>query len=269
LTRAAAAVIVAGQVTRGVSLSVEDAALNVAADARYGPSPALEIALLKGFDLRRGDERVSLPLSAQRVLAFVALHDQPLQRVFVAGSLWMDSPEERANASLRTALWRLQQPGCSVVDVTSTHVALCDEVAVDLRCSIGRARRILAGGECDRDELIEFCAAGELLPDWYDDWVTIERERFRQLRLHALEALCRAWTSRGLYADATVAGIAAVAAEPLRESAHRVLIETFLAERNLSDAIRQYRLFRDLLAGQLGLQPSDLMEELVAGLPRG
>ena len=30
---------------------------------------------------------------------------------------------------------------------------------------------------------------GELLPSWYDDWVLLERERLRQLRMHAWEAL--------------------------------------------------------------------------------
>ena len=29
-----------------------------------------------------------------------------------------------------------------------------------------------------------------LLPDWYDDWVLIERERFHEVRLRALETLC-------------------------------------------------------------------------------
>jgi DNA-binding SARP family transcriptional activator len=243
---------------------VHEVGRNVAAARADRPPVSVGIDVLKGFGLRLGDERVVLPLSAQRVLAFLALHEQPLQRLFVAGSLWTDSPEERANASLRTALWRLQQPGCAVLEVTSTHVALADDVQVDLHASSRHARRILAGDLCARDELVDLCAAGEVLPDWYDDWVTIERERFRQLRLHALEALCREWTSSGRYADATVAGYAAVAAEPLRESAHRALISTYLAERNTIDAIRQYRLFRDLLHAQLGLEPSDLMEALMA-----
>ena len=43
---------------------------------------------------------------------------------------------------------------------------------------------------------------GELLPDWYDDWVLLERERFRQLRLHALDALCDDLTRAGRHWDA-------------------------------------------------------------------
>ena len=58
-------------------------------------------------------------------------------------------------------------------------------------------------------------------------------------------------------------GLAAVAGEPLRESAHRALITAYLAEGNRSEALRQYRFFRHLLADELGLEPSPLMESLV------
>ena len=63
-----------------------------------------------------------------------------------------------------------------------------------------------------------------MLPACYDDWVLVQRDRFRQLRLHALEALCERLTASGRYGEAIDAGLAAVCAEPLRESSHRVLI---------------------------------------------
>jgi DNA-binding SARP family transcriptional activator len=69
--------------------------------------------------------------------------------------------------------------------------------------------------------------------------VLVERERFRQLRLHALEALCRRLTGDGLHAEAVDAGIAAIAAEPLRESAHRALMSAHVAEGNRGEAMRQ------------------------------
>ena len=231
-------------------------------------APSVRLGLLRGFELRRRDSIVGLPLSAQRVLAFVALHDRPLQRLFVAGNLWLDTTEERANACLRTALWRLGQLSCPLVDSTSSHLALAEGVWVDVRETKALARRLLRSAPLERaEELDDLCGAGELLPDWYDDWVLIERERFRQLRLHALESLCEELTGAGRFAEAAEAGLAAVEAEVLRESAHRVLIKAYLAEGNPSEAIRQYRFFRDVLKTQLGLDPSPLLTELMGSLP--
>lgn len=231
-----------------------------------GP-PATSLALLQGFELRDHGAVVGLPLSAQRVLAFVALQERPLHRLHVAGNLWVDSSQDQANANLRTALWRLRRPRCSLVAATSTHLALAANVAVDVHDTAARAQRALQhrAGQAD---LTVLCGAGDLLPDWYDDWLLVERERFRQLRLHALEALCDDLALAGFYAAATEAGLAAVSGEPLRESAHRALVKTHLAEGNVAEALRQYRVFRELIERELGIEPSDNMEQLVRPLRR-
>src|SRR5262249_2572307 len=69
---------------------------------------APQLQLLGGFELVLDGGRVTLPVSAQRLLAFLALHRHPLMRVYVAGTLWIDSSERHANACLRTTLWRLR-----------------------------------------------------------------------------------------------------------------------------------------------------------------
>jgi DNA-binding SARP family transcriptional activator len=216
------------------------------------------VGLLGGFELRRDGRTVELGLSSQRLLAFLALHDRPLQRVHVAGRLWLDSSEERANANLRTTLWRL---GGGLVQASSMQVALHPDVAVDVREAKALAQRVLGGRHDGAAEAL--CLAGELLPDWYDDWVVLDRERFRQLRLHALEALCDHLTAAGRFGEATEAAFAAVKSEPLRESAHRALIATHIAEGNWGEALRQYELFRDALNRSLGLEPSMRMVELM------
>src|SRR4051794_34352464 len=93
----------------------------------------LVLGLLSGFDLLHGDQHVQMPLSGQRVLAFLALHERPLQRVYVAGKLWLDATEDRANASLRTALWRVGRVSDRLIRATPTHLALAPEVQVDVR----------------------------------------------------------------------------------------------------------------------------------------
>lgn len=224
------------------------------------------LRLLRGFELRCDDELVVMSMSAQRLAAFLALHDRAMLRVHIAGNLWIDSSEDQANASLRTALWRLRRAGPTMVDGTSTHLALSRCVPVDVQQTTIRAKRVLRGDPPDHEDLARLADAGELLPDWYDDWVVFERERLRQLCVHALERLSNDARAQGRLAQATEAGLAAVAFEPLRESAHRAVIEAHLTEGNAGEAIRQYQLFRDLLRTKLGLAPSQWMQDLVRPL---
>jgi DNA-binding SARP family transcriptional activator len=219
------------------------------------------LSLLGSFELVRGRRRVHVPMSSQRLVAFLALHDRPLLRLYVASVLWLDTPEERAYANLRTALWRLHRCDPGLVDAAGQELRLSPKVAVDLREAEAAAQRILEVGE--PDEGFEPAELGnDLLPDWYDDWVLLERERFRQVRLHALDALCERLTTGGRLEEALEVGLSAVAAEPLRESAHRAVIRVHLAEGNTAEAIRQYRLCRRLLKEQLDVEPSRRMQEL-------
>jgi DNA-binding SARP family transcriptional activator len=231
------------------------------------------VQLLGGFDLRRGDDVVTVPLAVQRVVAFLALHVRPLSRAHVAGALWMDSPEERAAASLRSALWRLGLSGCQMIRADRDVLLLSPDVSVDHREAVTRAQRLLGWPRTtvpsapDDDHLDWLALSAELLPGWYDDWVILERERFNQLRLHALEALCERLTGEERFGAAVEAGHAAVAADPLRESAHRVLISAYLAEGNRADAIHQYLRYRRLCRTEFGCEPSARMTVLVDGRP--
>ena len=225
----------------------------------------LKLEFLDGFRLRHAGATIRVQPSVQRLLGFLALHDRPLQRSYVSGRLWTDSSQETANANLRTALWRLRHPRFHLVKATTSDVALADGVAIDVREATGRAERILAG-RSEPDDLQALIHAGELLPDVYDDWIVIERERFRQLRLHALERLCEQCRDAGRFAEAAAAGLAAIATDPLRESAHRVLIRSYLAEGNVNEAARDYRLYRDLAHERLGIEPSPQLRDMVGAV---
>jgi DNA-binding SARP family transcriptional activator len=220
------------------------------------------LALLSAFELRCNDRLVALPRPAQRLLAFLALQDRPVLRTRVAGTLWLESTQDHAFGSLRSALWQVRRPGHELVETTSSQLRLASHVAVDVHEAVAWARGVLGGSS----ELELSDNVGDLLPDWYDDWVLIDRERLRELRVRALECLCARLTTAGKFYQAVEAGLAAVEGEPLRESAHRSLITVHLAEGNQAEAIHQYRLYRELLHDQLGLEPSTLMEQLVRGL---
>jgi DNA-binding SARP family transcriptional activator len=226
-------------------------------------TPDIELGLLRGFRLRHGAEIVALPLGAQRVLAYLALHDRPVLRNAVAGALWLETSDVRAAANLRSALWRLNLPGLELITATVAHLCLSPGVDVDIRQADRFAHAVLERHvSLDHAERPALQLGGDFLPDWPDAWVMIERERFRQLRLHALEALCEQLTLDGRFGQAVDAGLAAVAAEPLRESAHRVLIAAYLAEGNKVEAVRQFRFYQQLAQQELDVQPSALMRDL-------
>ena len=246
-----------GRVTGG-SFPAEDCTVAASHDVR--------LFLLDGFELRRTEVPVPpVPLAVQRLVAFLALHERPLHRLHVAASLWPDTTEEKARASLRSTVWRLRLIGDDVLSVTATHMRLAGHVWVDVREAVAAARRLVdgSGQAVDSNRL---ALSGDLLADWYDDWVLIERERVRQLRLHALEALCGRLTATGRFAEAIDAGLLAVASEPLRESAQVALIRAHLEEGNRIEAVRQYERYRRLLEEELGVEPGFSVDDATTRL---
>ena len=79
------------------------------------PTPSLRLTLIGGFGLSSIDtgESINVPMSAQRLIAFLALRRQSQTRAFVAGNLWPDTSQQQSAANLRSTLWRLQDPGAS------------------------------------------------------------------------------------------------------------------------------------------------------------
>jgi DNA-binding SARP family transcriptional activator len=227
---------------------------------------SLGLNLLDGFGLVCDGETVHLPSSSQRVLAFLALRGRRTSRARVAYTLWADAGDARALASLRSALWRLRQAGHPVVITTDDALGLAPGVRVDLYEGLRLAAGILDGSSEATPSTAASGLVGELLPDWYDEWVLVERERFNELRVHALEMLCERNLHVGRTAHAIDAGLAAVRAEPLRESTHRALISAYLAEGNHAEALAHYRSFAQRLRDQVGLRPSAHMDALLAGV---
>jgi DNA-binding SARP family transcriptional activator len=235
-----------------------------------GVSAGARLQLLGGFELVQDGREVPLPWTAQRVLAFLALQRRPVRRPYVAGLLWLESDEGRSSGSLRSAIWRLRRPACDLVEAVSGHLRVACTVVVDVHEVVAAASR-LEDPTADLNGIPELISTldGELLPDWYDDWVLMERERLRQIRLHALENMCRRLVAERRYGRAVDAGLAAVRAEPLRESAHRALIEAHLAEGNHGEAVRQYQAYRGVLMRELGdTAPSTAMKELIGTITR-
>lgn len=233
--------------------------------------PQFHLRLLDGFHLDHDGQAMRVPQSARRLLAFLGVHGRT-GRIEIAGTLWPEVVETKAHASLRTVLWRLHRLAPGAMVSGRETLALTPAVSVDVSSFVAAARRVLASGDAperesaagaDGSPVPPLTAMGELLPGWYEDWVLFERERLRQLHMHALEALAARLTQARRYSEAIEAALAAVRLEPLRESATRALISAYLAENNVVEAVRRFESFRNELTNELGALPTPDLERLV------
>lgn len=225
------------------------------------------LSLQGAFDLSSHAVPLVLPGSSQRLLAFLALQERTVTRSATAGALWPEASEAHAHASLRSALSRLDRITRESLEVDFLDLRLAASVTVDIRDSRRLAQRLLIIDTTPSPtDLTAEAIAGlssELLPDWYDDWVLLEAESWHQLRLHALDALAGRLVSVERYADAIAAALAAIKADPLRESAHAALVGVHLAEGNQSEALLAYDRYAKLLRAELGVEPTARLKNLV------
>jgi DNA-binding SARP family transcriptional activator len=210
-------------------------------------------------------QRLDVPQGSKRLLAFVSLRRRRVERRHASGTLWSFGDDRRAAGNLRSALWRLRLAGIDVVDSDKWSLTLRDGVQVDTHGMSAWADRLIGGSASPSDLTVTPAHVGalDLLPGLYEDWAIIERERLRQRMLHALETLSRQLVALGRYADAVDTALTAISAEPLRESAQRVLIEAHLAEGNRVEARRGYETYCDLVRRELGVEPPGELAALV------
>ena len=231
-------------------------------DPGYAPEAA-GLTLMGEFELLIRGRQLRIPRSAERVLTYLALA-RPVARTRLTGVLWGDGSGQGAAKSLRTTLWRIRHAGASLVLASDDRLRLYPDVTVDVTDLTVLAKRLIH--QPDAEALIRLpllVESAELLPDWGDEWMMADRERYRLLRLEALERAASALMERSHFGDALVAALAAVQADPLRESARRLVVQVRIAQGNAAEAIRSYREYQALLRREFDLEPSQLMDQLI------
>lgn len=228
---------------------------------------SLTLNLIGGFELLCDGEVQDLPEASKRVVAFLGLHAKPQTRLYVAGSLWPEKPETRASANLRSALWRLNEPGQpELVHSDGVMLSLRDTVELDVRWLREVGWKLLDGSAhdaaADADAVNRLLAWGvpsekdvlfdELLPGWYEDWVLLERERLAELQVHLLDLVVGALVVEQRFPQAIDMALRMVALDPYRERSQLALIRAYLAEGSRGRARRQYDTFDQLLQMSFG-----------------
>ena len=199
--------------------------------------------------------RLNLP--ARRVLALVALCDGRVARSSAAELLWPDELETVARANLRRSLWQVPE---GWIEHAGDDLRLMADIDYPYARTV--AGVALDGGALTLAQII--LLSEDLLRGWHEEWATNAQDTYRMLRIDALEAACRTLAGLGAHGLAAQAGLAALSAEPLRESAADALVAAHLMAGNRYAAARCYADFRSALRLELGIEPNPGLAERLA-----
>lgn len=240
----------------------------------------LQVSLLGQFEVLRDGERLAIPTrNAQALLAFLLLNaGQAQRRERLAGVLWPDSSEENARSNLRHELWRLRKAlgGDSGAGRAREYI-LVNDLTITFDAGGDSTLDVLTlaqtpADSSDAEELIAALAGygGELLPGFYQDWVQVERERVRGLfevrmaRLLELLQLQGRWTEVQEWAGRWIA-----LGEDWPEPAFRALMTAQVARGETAKAVQTYERLAQGLERDLGLEPSEATQALLARVRAG
>jgi predicted ATPase/DNA-binding SARP family transcriptional activator/class 3 adenylate cyclase/Tfp pilus assembly protein PilF len=221
----------------------------------FGP---IEV-LLDGSPLPRLRGRKGLWL-----LALLALrHPRPVDRDWLAGVLWPESDVPQMLASLRKTLTDLRScmgaQGSLLVSPTPRSLALepdqteIDVVAFDKAVRAGDTASLREAVALYRGPLLEGCA---------EEWVFQEREWREQSFFAALEQLSAQEAAAHNLTGAVGYLRRALAADPLRESTRRALMETLADSGDTQGALEIYQEYRSLLYKESGDEPGPELRAL-------
>lgn len=248
----------------------------------------LRIRLFGSLQLLRGDrEQVNLTPIARSMFAFLLLYRcrgsncTGPRRDILTSELWDNFGERDARRCLSTTLWRLRrelEPE-GVASGTYLVTSANDEVGfnfaadhwLDVRVFEQQVKHGLAlpVNEMDADDAQRLEEAvdlyvGELLEDFYADWVLRERERLNVLYLKCLAHLMRYYEHNGEWDNGLICGQKILDIDPLREQVHRCMMTLYLKSGQPILAIQQYRRCERILLQELGIQPRPATQALLA-----
>lgn len=221
----------------------------------------LEVKLLGQFEVKLGGKPAAIPSRpAQALFAYLILNANAAhRREQLAGLLWPDTSDENARSNLRHALWRIRK----AIETKQTYL-ITDDLSIrfdpDSQYWLdARAIDRVAGIETTADDLIEALAnyRGELLPGFYDEWITLERERLQAMFERKMEQLLDRLIAAQRWSETLEWGEKWIAFGQTPEPAYRAMMQAHAALGNMAKVAATFERCMQALRTDLGVEPSE------------
>lgn len=226
----------------------------------------LDLSLLGGFKATLDGEDLQFATrKSEALLAYLAMPPGQMHpREKLAVLLWGDSGEDQARQSLRQTLFTLRKALNVRAEIILSGDA--DRIGLDraaVRVDVERFLELSARGTPEalaeaaslyHGEFLEGVSVSEV---GFEDWVSIEREKLREMALSVLSKMVDQQMSEGKSEAAVQTSLRILSIDPTRESTHRMLMRLYVIQGRRESAIKQYQTCRDVLRRQLDVEPEE------------
>jgi len=253
-------------------------------------SAILTLYLLGEIHIQCGPHSLEKSLARKEQALLVYLLCQPGQRFsrdHLATLLWSETAQSYARYNLRRALWNLrrvlERSDSSLdtyLEVTGDWIAARDdapcwvdvrefEAVLDTEFRDLESQIVLSPRNYQRVRYVLDLYRGEFLAGFsvpnapeFEEWLLLARERLFLLLLRALTNLIQKFIALRKQEEAIAACQRLLTLDPLQEDVHRLLMRLYWENGQRSQALRQYRVCRDILQRELGISPMEETQKL-------
>lgn len=236
---------------------------------------ALHINLLGHLQVSEDNTSIADKLRprAKHLLIYVLLNRNiPVSREKIAFTLWPDKTEQQSLAVLRRALSELRIALPKIENsewIISIGGDLCWDLDSPYWLDIEEYQRLIEIGSVISCEKAIYLYTGDLLSNFWDEWIVIEREQIRQTQITTLNQLISHYRALGKYHIAMDMVQRLISLEPLSESAHRQLMTLHYLSNDRPSALTVYDRLCELLRDELDIEPLDETQQLRNAIRKG
>jgi len=247
---------------------------------------ALSLNLLGSFGAHVDGHPMNNPgVKAQALLIYLAVEQHPQRREQLLTLLWPGMPEKSARHNLSQAIYALRQV---FPEDTEFPLLLVDRQTVQLNptanliADLHQLGTLLETTQTHNHRHIAECPTciealeqaidlyqGAFISDFYledsnefNEWAEAVREDYRRRMMNTLSTRSEIASQNGDYEKALTCIDRQLITDNLSERAHRQKMEVLALAGRRVEALRQYRVYAQLLAEQLGVSPSQMTIDL-------
>lgn len=209
---------------------------------------------------------------AEALLIYLVCQKRPFSRDVLAEFLWDDREQDQSMANLRSLLSGLRRSLGAFLSISRQSVSfnLDSDYELDVDAFVAHLEPLknqdvvqLTSNHIAEIETAVSHYYGAFLEGFYiresrrfDEWLTVERERYQRLAVNGWQQLIRTHLQNGNYPAGIEHGVRLLETDPLNENGHRQMMLLLAKNNQRHTALQQYDTCVRVLDEELGVPPS-------------